>query len=82
MVLVNQDMDMYTAYTKESTLVVAVVACNGVYFGYNLYCDDMMLGTFDSPERALEEVENIKDCKNPVYVVQEEQEEKQHGRLA
>lgn len=71
MVLVHQDQDTYVAYSEESVLVVALVAHKGIYFGYNLYCDDMMMGTFDNANDAWLEVENIKACKNPAYVVQE-----------
>lgn len=69
MVLVHQFRDTYVAYSDQSVLIAALWVRDGIYFGWNLFCDNVLIGTFDSPQEAWSEIENVKFCAEPVYVV-------------
>jgi hypothetical protein len=67
----NQDKDLYIVYNGNRKFTIAPVVHEGIYFGYNIYCGDIMLGTFDDASDAWNEVGRILECREPVYCVQE-----------
>jgi hypothetical protein len=69
MILVHQDRDAYVAYSEDSVLAVAPVVHDGIYFGHNVYCDDVMLGTYDDCRGALREMARVRGCSEPAYCV-------------
>jgi len=69
MLLIHQDRDIYLDYDKNSVLTVAPVVHDDLYFGHNVYCDNIMLGTFDDYKDALREVDMIQYCNNQVYCI-------------
>ena len=41
----------------------------GVCAGINLYCDDFMLGTFDTVQEIIDEIDAIYNCPGDIYYV-------------
>ena len=61
MYIVNQDRDRSFWYNGNLSTRPAIF--NGVCVGINLYTDNNFLGTFDSPQEALNEMERIQACR-------------------
>lgn len=68
MKLVTQDHDYIYDY-KGELMTSANWTHDGVYMGINLYDGNNFLGTFDSPQEAIDEINNILSCKHTVCIV-------------
>jgi hypothetical protein len=68
MMIVTQDRD-YIYPCTGNLETSANWTHDGVYMGINLYDGGRFLGTFDSPEEAIQEIKNIYNCKQKFYVV-------------
>lgn len=64
-----QDQDREHSYWYNGNLSTRPAIFNGVCIGINLYTDNNFLGTFDSPQEALQEMESIQACKTYKYTV-------------
>lgn len=74
MILFNQDRDLQMElYGDETFATIPIMACGDI-MGINLYVtrdehEMILLGTFDSPQEAIDEIENIQSCEDMVYLV-------------
>ncbi|MEL7568083.1 MAG: hypothetical protein AAGU27_24850 [Dehalobacterium sp.] len=60
MFIINQDRD--EIIQRRGTLYTMPVVTDGALYGFNLYQEDHMLGTFDSVEEAVAEMARIDSC--------------------
>lgn len=67
MLIVNQDRDLVVAKTQP--LYTAPVIVSGSLWGFNLFHGGTMLGTFDSLEEAIAEMNAIEACTDEIYFV-------------
>jgi hypothetical protein len=67
LMIVTQDRDYIYPFTGE--LETSANWHDGVYMGVNLYEHGKFLGTFDCPEEAIQEINNIFNCKQRFYVI-------------
>jgi len=67
MLIVNQDRDKAIEYSGE--LAVLPVVHNGRCWGANLIMGVTLLGTFDTQDEGLEEVDEIQSYQGDVYYV-------------
>lgn len=72
MLIVNQDFEVSKAIEfnpQADSLYTVPVAHKGIILGINLYCRQEMLGTFDSLNEAIEEINKIFSSPHHVYVI-------------
>jgi len=70
MVIVNQDRDMSIVFDPKFDEITAIpVGFKGMHMAYNLWCRDILLGSFDNRAQALGEINRIMSCPLNVYFV-------------
>lgn len=67
MLLVNQDHDTLAEY--PCVLQTYPVVRNEIIYGINLYAETVLLGTFDSLDDVLKEINAIATCTEEYYCV-------------
>jgi hypothetical protein len=69
--IVNQDRDKIIEIGEDAVLYTKPVYApeSGNLWGINLYAGDSLLGTFDSVNEALREMEMIRACEFDTYHV-------------
>lgn len=70
MLIYNQDLDQQNEYNPSiDTLQLAAVYHDTTYMGTNLILNDVLLGTFDSHQEAVEERDIIRNYQHEIYAV-------------
>ncbi|WP_027399828.1 hypothetical protein [Anaerovorax odorimutans] len=69
MYILNQDRDQLFFKSANKPLLWHEVFNNGVFYGCSLLLGKDLLGTFDSTEEVIKEVEQINSCKEEIYAV-------------
>lgn len=70
MIIINQDRDKSINLHKKLNITnIFLKTNNGVPVGYNIVVKDTILGTFDNMFEAMEEINNINNCKYKYYIV-------------
>lgn len=70
MFIINQDRDELYFIQKPYIIDGKIILYdNKTYFGINLYIDNVFLGTFDTIEEFMQEVYNINNNKNNIYII-------------
>ncbi|MES1923311.1 hypothetical protein MHBO_004866 [Bonamia ostreae] len=68
--LITQDHDAVIHYDKaHDALYTLPQITDGVYMGINLYCSSSFLGTFDSVQEAVMEIDKIQQCTELHYFI-------------
>lgn len=68
MYIISQDRDQGCEYLGQPILLEFRIH-NNVMMGYNLKMSNLLLGTFESAQEALEERQRIEDSTLPYYIV-------------
>jgi hypothetical protein len=68
MKIVTQDRDYVYEYGGDLE-TSANWTHDGIYMGVNLYDSGRFLGSYDSPQEALDEINAILKCEHNIYVV-------------
>lgn len=68
-ILITQDHDNAILYNSDDTLITAPAVSGGKIIGINLMYKNHLLGTFDSCNEAIEEINNIANSSNHVYCI-------------
>jgi len=70
MTIINQDRDIAITFNPQfDELVVIPVAHQGKLLAYNIWCKDVMLGTFDNLQEAQAEIDRILKYPYEIYVM-------------
>jgi len=67
--IVNQDRDQIYLFTGNEPLYTAVIIYEDTVIGFNLLMSDKALGTFDSLQEVVEEVNRIFNNKDEIYAI-------------
>lgn len=67
--VVTQDRDRIYPFDANALIYTAPVIFEGVCFGNNLMMGNRFLGTFETPEEAIDEVSAIYNCRGEIYAV-------------
>lgn len=70
MLLMNQDRDISILFNPRFDELTAIpVGFKGLHMAYNIWCRDVMLGTFDTRVQAQAEINRIMNCPHEMYLV-------------
>lgn len=67
--IVNQDRDCIYHFNPDALIYTAPVIHSGLCMGNNLMMGNAFLGTFETPEEAMQEVSNIYNYAGEIYAV-------------
>lgn len=69
MLIINQDRDKQIELHRKEQLKIGVSCYDKTILGYNLFCDNELLGTYDTMLELLKEVKNILRYKYKYYLI-------------
>lgn len=73
MIIYNQDKTISVERDETDNFMTFPVIYQGCVFGINLFLQRklnlIMLGTFDTVQLAINEIENIKNCEEEIYFI-------------
>ena len=73
MIICNQDKTISVERNETDNFMTFPAIYQGYVFGINLFLQRklnlIMLGTFDTVQLAIDEIENIKNCEEDVYFI-------------
>lgn len=67
--IVSQDRDHIFKFDPHAPICTLPIFHDGVFYGLNLMMGSKFLGTFDSPEEAVDEISRIYNCRQEIYAV-------------
>lgn len=73
MIIYNQDKTISVERDETDNFMTFPAIYQGCVFGINLFLQRklnlIMLGTFDTVQLAINEIENIKNCEEEIYFI-------------
>lgn len=67
--IINQDRDCILDFTGNEYFYTAAIIHEGTIMGINLMMSGKALGTFDSVEKAIDEISRILNSKDEIVLV-------------
>lgn len=73
MIICNQDKTISVEVDPDDVFMTFPRMYKGIFWGINLFLQRklnlIMLGTFDTVQLAINEIENIKNCEEEIYFI-------------
>lgn len=67
--IVSQNRDYIFKFDPNAYICALPIFHGDIFMGVNLMMGSKFLGTFDSPEEAVDEISRIYNCRQEIYAV-------------